>query len=82
MGTISFQVTSGNPAVGTRTKTYNVPDADIDRLVTAMMPYAAPQTPAGALLYWSSQVMARTKDMVRDREQATALSSVTEIAAT
>jgi hypothetical protein len=82
MGSISFQVV-GDASVGTKSRTFQVPDAHINRLVEAMKPFGAqPATVNTALAYWAQMVMDKTKDVVREREQAAAALAVTPITAT
>jgi hypothetical protein len=82
MGSISFQVI-GDASVGTKSRTFQVPDAHINRLVEAMKPFGAqPATATTALAYLSQMVMDKTKDVVREREQAAAALAVAPITAT
>jgi hypothetical protein len=82
MGSISFQVV-GDASVGTKNKTFTVPDAHINRLVEAMKPFGAqPATVNTALAYWAQMVMDRTKDAVVERERTVAAQAVDPITAT
>jgi hypothetical protein len=82
MGSISFQVV-GDASVGTKSRTFQVPDAHINRLVEAMKPFGAqPATATTALIYWAQMVMDKTKDAVMERERAAAAQAVAPITAT
>jgi hypothetical protein len=75
MGAITFQVI-GDASVGTRTKTFAVSDADVNRLVAwAKAQLAQPGetlTTPQALLRWAEVSMAITKDRVVGYEKAVA----------
>lgn len=71
MGQIAFQVV-GDASVGTRTKTYTVPDEHINRLVLCMKAGDAAITPPQALLKWADLMIALTKERVLGFERSTA----------
>ena len=80
MGSITIQIV-GDASVGTRTKTYAVSDADINRLVAwAVAAYtdagSAPPTPVQALAKWADRFIAQTKESVVGLEQRNALAAV------
>lgn len=80
MGSITFQVT-GDASVGTKTKTFAVADADINRLAAwAIAAYTdagqPPPTQAQALLRWAQYLMEITKQLVINRENQAAQSAV------
>jgi hypothetical protein len=82
MGSISFQVV-GDASVGTKSRTFQVPDAHINRLVEAMKPIGAqPATVNTALAYWAQMVMDKTKDVVLEQERAAAALAVERISST
>jgi hypothetical protein len=82
MGSISFQVV-GDASVGTKSRTFQVPDAHINRLVEAMKPFGAqPATVNTALAYWAQMVMDKTKDVVLEQERAAAALAVERISST
>lgn len=73
MGTITFQVAETGQT--TATKTFTVPDADIDRFVAAWQQDAntsvnGTATRAQVLLTWANSVMAQAKDKVLAFEKA------------
>ena len=75
MGSISFQVV-GDASVGTRTKTYSVSDANINRMVAwAQSELRQPGDPAltvaQALLAWAETMMNTTRREVVSYEQRT-----------
>lgn len=70
MGSISFQVV-GDASVGTRNRTFTVPDAHINRLVAYMQADDPLMTVPQALLKWAELMMAVTKDRVRNHERTT-----------
>lgn len=70
MGSISFQVV-GDASVGTRNKTFTVPDAHINRLVAYMQAGDPAMTVPQALLKWADLMMAVTRDRVRNHERTT-----------
>lgn len=86
MGTITFQVV-GDGSVGTKTKTYTVSDADVNRLVAFAQAIAAnngvsnPNVTQG-LLAWADRMMSETKTGVRAYEQAIAAAAIAAITAT
>jgi hypothetical protein len=73
MGSITFQVV-GDASVGTRTRTFTVPDAHVNRLVEwakwKFTPEGQPDlsTPQ-ALLAWSERMMSDTKKHVLNFER-------------
>jgi hypothetical protein len=67
MGSISFQVV-GDASVGTRSKTFAVPDEHINRLV-ACMKADDPLTTPQALLKWAELMMQLTKERVLEHER-------------
>lgn len=80
MGSITFQVV-GDASVGTKTKTFAVSDADINRFVSwAVAVYSVPgQTPlttGQALLAWAVSKMDNLKKEVQSREIQQALEAV------
>lgn len=85
MGQIVLTVT-GNAGVGTRSKTFTVPDAHITRFVDAMRAkYGTNGTPATAnvaLNAWAENVLANIKTDVRDHESRAAQAAIGEITAT
>lgn len=88
MGSISFQVASADPAFGAspKTKTYTVPDADVNRLVAWARAELRQNgdtgelTVAQALVRWADVIMAMTKERVRNYERSAA--SVADFTAT
>ena len=68
MGSISFQVV-GDASVGTRNKTYNVSDANINRLVASIKDGQPSLTTPQALLVWADLMMALTKERVLNHER-------------
>lgn len=82
MGSITFQVI-GDASVGTKTKTYSVPDAHINRLVAwASIAFVGPGDPplatAPALLAWANNMMETTKASVISSEQNSAAVAATQ----
>lgn len=85
MGSITFQV-FGDGTVGTKTKTYTVSDADINRLVAygiklATTPQLPNPTVAQGLLAWVDRAMAVAKADVLSSERDTATVGITQISA-
>jgi hypothetical protein len=87
MGSITFQGI-GDASIGTKTKTYAVSDADMNRFKTWAIAYfatrpthAVPNPPAltvtQALTAWADWCMTNTKNLVIDRERRIALTAVT-----
>lgn len=79
-GTISIQVTETGQT--TLTKTYSIPDAQIDRLVAAYQVAAnasvnAPATRTQVLNYWASQLMQATVQYVQGIESQNATAAAT-----
>jgi hypothetical protein len=81
MGSVTFQVI-GDGAVGTKTKTYTVSDADVNRLVAfgkAIASAAGTSNPTvtQGLLAWAERTMAQVKGEVLayEREQASVVIS-------
>ena len=70
MGSISFQVV-GDATVGTRSKTFAVPDEAINRLVAYLKADDDLTTPQ-ALLKWAELMMALTKERVLHHERQNA----------
>lgn len=75
MGTISIQVAETGQA--TLTKTYTLPDAQIDRLVAAYQSAGNTSvnntaTRAQVLLVWATMLMASTVEQVSSYEQSIA----------
>lgn len=86
MGSITFQVI-GDGTVGTKTKTYTVSDADINRLVNCWKTLGATNavpspTVAQALLAWADHEISDTKSSVLQFEQAAAAAAIGPIGAT
>lgn len=71
MGSITFQVV-GDASVGTRSKTYAVPDAHINRLVACLKAGDAAKTAPQALLEWAELMMALTRERVLTYERSAA----------
>lgn len=69
MGSISFQVI-GDASVGTRAKSFTVPDEHINRLV-AYMKADAPLTTPQALAKWAELMIALTTERVLEHERRT-----------
>jgi hypothetical protein len=67
MGSISFQVI-GDASVGTRAKTFAVPDSDINRLVAYLKADNELTTPQ-ALLKWAELMMQLTRERVLEHER-------------
>jgi hypothetical protein len=81
MGSITFTVV-GDASVGTRTRTFTVPDAHVNRFVEwARWRFGSegvtPTIPQ-ALLAWAEFEMARLRTDVQDREYNVAKSAVTK----
>jgi hypothetical protein len=81
MGSITFQVV-GDASVGTRTRTFTVPDAHVNRFVDwAKWRFGSegvtPTTPQ-ALLAWAEFLMATLRTDVQAREYEVAKSAVTK----
>lgn len=76
MGTITLSIT-GDVSVGTKTKTYTVADADINRLVAIWKTRAntvvnGTATVAQACVVWADSVIAQAKsDVVTNEKQVT-----------
>jgi len=86
MGAVTFQVV-GDGTVGTKTKTYTVSDADVNRLVAYGQSLAAANgvsnpTVTQGLLAWADRVMVITKMDVRGYEQQQAAVGISTITAT
>lgn len=86
MGSITFQVV-GDGSVGTKTKTYTVSDADVNRLVAygvslATTPQVPSPTVAQALLAWADRAMALAKSDVLSYERTNACAGISTITAT
>ena len=79
MGSITFQVI-GDGSVGTKTKTFTVPDAHVNRLVAyAVARYSVPPATLNttqALLAWAEGLMAGTKANVLRWEKETDIAAV------
>lgn len=82
MGSITIQVI-GDGTVGTKSKTYTVSDADVNRLVAfgKSMVGGSPTVTQG-LVAWADKVIADTKSAVRAYENAVATAAITDISAT
>jgi hypothetical protein len=75
VGSITFQVV-GDASVGTKTKTFTVSDADVNRLVAwAQVKFATPSV-AGALLAWANDLMDTSRQAVITYERGEALKTV------
>lgn len=68
MGSISFQVI-GDASVGTRSKSYAVSDANINRLVACLKADDPSLTTPQALLKWTDLVMQLTRERVLEHER-------------
>lgn len=88
MGSITISV-AGGTAGAAKTKAFNVPDADVSRLVawaqaayatqpTAETPNPPALTPAQALLAWATGIMEGTKANVANFEREQARKAVAE----
>lgn len=82
MATITFQVTETGQA--TATKTYNLPDAQIDRLVAAYQAagnaaVGGTATRAQVLNTWATMLIQQTVTYVANVEQQAALNAVTPV---
>jgi hypothetical protein len=80
MGSITVSVSKANPL---GSKTYTVPNADIDRLIAWAKVFYAPQpggvlTDAQALLAWVNAFMEATKARVTEHEREAAIKAVPE----
>jgi hypothetical protein len=69
MGSITFQVI-GDASVGTRTKTYTVPDEHINRFVAWAKANFGETTAPQALLAWADLMMTQTRENVINYERA------------
>lgn len=69
MGSITFQVI-GDASVGTRAKTYTVPDENINRLIGYMKADDPSLTTPQALLKWADLMMTLTKERVLSHERS------------
>lgn len=86
MGTVTIQVI-GDASVGTKSKSYALSDADVNRLVnwaksayatapTVQVPSPPPLTVAQALVAWADGVIAGTKNNVVNWERTAAQAAV------
>lgn len=86
MGSITFQVV-GDASIGTKTKTYTVSNADVNRFVswatdtfatapTLGNPSPAPLTATQALAAWADWIMTQTKQRVIARETTVAANAL------
>lgn len=86
MGSLTFQIV-GDASVGTKTKTYAVSDADVNRFVawataqyatkrTVAVPNPPALTVAQALNAWANEVVNGMKNNVVTRENSVALAAV------
>jgi hypothetical protein len=82
MGSITFQVV-GDASVGTKTKTYTVSDADVNRLVefAKSLTGIANPTVTQALLAWANNEMDAVKRNVKAFECNQATASIAVISA-
>lgn len=82
-GSISFTITQGaGPGI---TKTYNIPDAELDRLVTAYQSGAnvavnGTATKAQVIQHWIARFMQETIEFVKGTETAAAKAAVPDAA--
>lgn len=86
MGSVTFQVV-GDGTVGTKTKTYTVSDADVNRLVAygkalATAAGIANPTVTQGLLAWADREMTKAKVDVLVYEQELATVGISQIVAT
>lgn len=82
MGSITIQIV-GDGTVGTKTKTYTVSDADVNRLVAfGKSMVGGTPTVAQGLIAYADKVIADTKGAVRIYENGLAVAAGTDIVAT
>ncbi len=91
MGSLTFQLV-GDGTVGTKTKTYTISDADVNRFVAwAQHRYDVGPPPVGvtlpltitqALVVWADQVVANAKNGIQQYESQVAAAGVSAITTT
>lgn len=81
MGSITIQII-GDGSVGTKTKTYTVSDADVNRVVTAAKTISGAVTTVQACLDLASLLQSTVTNLVLSSEQRTASVAVLPITST
>lgn len=72
MGSMTFTVV-GDASVGTRTKTFSIPDADVNRFIAMCQEWYGQPAVAQAMLAWANDVMGVTKErVIRSEKEAAA----------